>query len=624
MGPGDQQKREQLSPRQVELRAFIQQERLARKHEREIQELAWEMHYEAPVLAVPAPIAVPAPVFQPQPSRGKETELVNNRNGWDTFMRSDNTRDGNINNNDNNSGGGIQNDLKTTIQEQQQQSISSCLYEGPPDMEEEEEPIYSTIKKKMTSPTPSFKRSTIHQMIHVAPSSTADDAAADDVANVLTGTSTSTLQPPPPYNHENKCETMKKILAAQSRLQEENEMCSFFYIESNTSAKSQMDAASTAPVPIIPLGTYAESAWLEFGDEEMNIVGKSRSLPFDLHVPQDCKTSVFHLKIEKVPVKKGFSLGLVCDASAPRCELDTDTDADMDAGPASASVLHSQLQDCTYFTIKRGETKRMFLTWTPTAAGGVCEVAYLKLQRGRVRVTARGNAKAAETKKIVRPKSKKSSRSTCARSRTSNSSLSAIKETFKPKVNTFVTSSSIVGNDYISVQKGVPSTVEFGSNVDQIQRSWEEYNDDWAVQQCEAYAKWLNHMFQCPEIQETQCDQHSAVTLRTILSTRRWAQASQRAQGYFNCAEMQRMMQAIDKEVCSKRLGIRSDHNVFANVNLRGQLVSLIMSYTTPWLKLGLETMFGESITAVSSAKRNVCSFDSNNQQKVRGEHLCF
>ena len=84
------------------------------------------------------------------------------------------------------------------------------------------------------------------------------------------------------------------------------------------------------------------------------------------------------------------------------------------------------------------------------------------------------------------------------------------------------------------------------------------------------------------------------------------------------------MMQAIDKEVCSKRLGIRSDHNVFSNVNLRGQLVSLIMSYTTPWLKLGLETMFGESITAVSSAKRNVCSFDSNNQQKVRGEHLCF
>lgn len=593
-----------------------------------MQTLAWEMQYcDNQALAVPVPAPVPAPVavFQPQASRGKENEIGNNRNGRDAFMISDNTRDDNINNTKYNN----QNDLKKIMEEQQQQSVSTWLYEGPPDMEEEEEPIYSTIKKKMTSPTPSFKRSTIHQMIHVAPPSTVAVAASSDDG-------TSTLpKPPQPFNHNNKMETMTTSHSAPPILQEKNEFCSFFYIESNTSAKSRLeDAASSAPVPIIPLGTYAESAWLEFGDEQMNTVGKSRSLPFDLHVPQDCKTNVFHLKVEKVPVKKGFSLGLVCDMSAPRCELDAD--ADMDAGPASASesVFHSpsQSQDCTSFTIKRGETKRMFLTWTPTAPGGVCEVAYLKLQRGRVRVTARGNAKAAETKKIARPKSKKSSRSTCTRSRTSSSSLSAIKETFKPKVNPFVNSSSTIGNDYSSVQKGVPSTVQFGSNVGQIQRSWEEYNDNWAVQQCEAYAKWLNHMFQRPEIQDTPCDKHSAVTLRTILSTRRWAQASQRAQGLFNCAEMQRMMHAIDNEVCSKRLEIRSDHNVFANVNLRGQLVSLLMSYTTPWLKLGLETIFGESITAettamvydVSSAKRNVCSVDSNNQQKVRGEHLCF
>jgi len=677
-GAGDQreqqqqQQQDQLTPRQSELRAFIQKERLARKEEREMQAMAWEMQHcenEAPVLAVPVSASVSAPVFQPKASRGKENEKGSNRSGRDTFMFSDNTRNGtcNINNNsnnNNNSGRVIQNDLKKTMEEQQ--SASTCLYEGPPDMEEEEEPIYSTIKKKMTSPTPSFKRPTIHQMMHVAPPSTNSatataanssdhdndavaNANANANANAKTCTSTSTLPqpPPPPSNHENKTETITKSHSAP-RLQKKSETFpSFIPIESNTNmnTKSQMgDDASADPasVPIIPLGTYAESAWLEFGDEQMNTVGKSRSLPFDLHVPQDCKTSVFHLKVEKVPVKKGFSLGLVCDTCTPRCELDADADldADLDAGPASASVLHSQsetqsqsqLQDCTSFTIRRGETKRMFLTWTPTAPGGVCEVAYLKLQRGRVRVTARGHAKAAETKKIARPKSKKNSRFTCTRSRTSSSSLSATKkDTFKPKVNPFETSSSIAGNDYSSGRKGVPSTVEFGSNVGNIQRSWEEYNDDWAVQQCEAYAKWLNHMFQCPEIQDAQCD-HSAVTLRTILSTRRWAQASQRAQGHYNCAEMQRMMQTIDNEVCSKRLEIRSDHNVFANVNLRGQMVSLLMSYTTPWLKLGLETMFGETITAettamvydVSFAKRNVCSVDSNYQQKVRGENLCF
>ena len=53
----------------------------------------------------------------------------------------------------------------------------------------------------------------------------------------------------------------------------------------------------------------------------------------------------------------------------------------------------------------------------------------------------------------------------------------------------------------------------------------------------------------------------------------------------------------IEEEVRNKSLFIRKDHDVFANVNLRGQLISLLMSYSTPWLRLGLETIFGEVIS---------------------------
>jgi len=147
-----------------------------------------------------------------------------------------------------------------------------------------------------------------------------------------------------------------------------------------------------------------------------------------------------------------------------------------------------------------------------------------------------------------------------------------------------------------AIQKQMASTIEFNPRV--IERSWSQYNDDWAEKQCEAYVIWLNHVFQGPDVM-SECE-HShrpeAITLRTILVHRRRAQANQRAQQCFNGPEMQWMKHSIENEVYSKRLSIRSDHDVFANVSLRSQMISLLMSYSIPWLRLGLETIFGEVI----------------------------
>jgi hypothetical protein len=505
-----------------------------------------------------------------------------------------------------------------------QDDASCLLYEGPPEMEEDE-PIYSTIKKKMTSPTPSFpklKQMKMKQRVLAShPMNTEQRPAIEIEKPCSTNAAASSMTSFSRSNHDeptsdtvqssvrNHAHTATSIHSHAHKhkhntsMQTRSDIFPFFFpIETEVKPPFQQE-----PVPIIPLGTYAESVCLDFGDGDMNIVGQSRSLPFDLHVPHDCKRKTFSIRVERVPLKKGFTLGLVCDginSEAARSNDDADNlnnvvvdkvnDEDEDEGCSS----HLLLPDCTSFTISRGETKRMFLTWTPIAPGGVCEVAYLKLERGRVQVTARGHAKAKAMKKSVRPSSKMGARS---RSRGRTSSAVARKETFVPKVKSFAVGSgaSFTTVNQENVKQGVSSMAQFEPNT--IQRSWEQYNDDWAAQQCEAYAKWLNHIFLTPEIQE--CEQDSAITLRTILAARRLAQASQRAQSYFNGAEMQIMMEIIQSEVYSKRLEIRSDHDVFANVRLRSQMISLLMSYSTPWLRLGLETVFGESIFIETSTK---------------------
>ena len=139
----------------------------------------------------------------------------------------------------------------------------------------------------------------------------------------------------------------------------------------------------------------------------MNVVGKSKSLPFDLHVPEDGKLDEFRVQVERVPTRKGFTLGIVCGDKDREEEngnvIDGSTGlnssmnlSDVDTGADESSSTH--------FTVKRGETKRLFLTWTPLGPGGVCEVVYLKLKRGRVRVTARGHARGKGGKELKKVK----------------------------------------------------------------------------------------------------------------------------------------------------------------------------------------------------------------------------
>ena len=52
----------------------------------------------------------------------------------------------------------------------------------------------------------------------------------------------------------------------------------------------------------------------------------------------------------------------------------------------------------------------------------------------------------------------------------------------------------------------------------------------------------------------------------------------------------------IAKEISRGKLSIRADRDVTVDIHLRKKLTSLLMSYTTPWLRLALEVMSGECI----------------------------
>ena len=176
---------------------------------------------------------------------------------------------------------------------------------------------------------------------------------------------------------------------------------------------------------------------------------------------------------------------------------------------------------------------------------------------------------------------------------------------------------------YTRVNKATKESFKVKKEATKSLQPWMVYNDAFAEKQCEAYTVWLNYILKSQEeivsgsssrndsqMQQPQMDDNGEKdetddnpTLRSLFIERRRMQATQRAIQFFNGHEMKSIRKVLKMEVISKRLSMRSDHDVLANVNLRSQMISLLLSYSTPWLKLGLETLFDEKITLTMATK---------------------
>jgi hypothetical protein len=117
---------------------------------------------------------------------------------------------------------------------------------------------------------------------------------------------------------------------------------------------------------------------------------------------------------------------------------------------------------------------------------------------------------------------------------------------------------------------------------------------DWAGKQCDTFMSWLNYTFQPDDEDDASGPQRTG--LRALVIHRRLAQVRFRAAELFRSEDMKRKRSIIQSEIAKGRLSMRSDRDIHADLSLRMQATNLLLSYTTPWLRLGLEVMFGETI----------------------------
>ena len=81
---------------------------------------------------------------------------------------------------------------------------------------------------------------------------------------------------------------------------------------------------------------------------------------------------------------------------------------------------------------------------------------------------------------------------------------------------------------------------------------------------------------------------------------------------------MRALLATLDAEIAAGRLVVRADRDLHADVGLRERLAALLGSYATPWLRLGLEVIFG-----ANGVLMQVCQEKSRNKVRTFFRCLC-
>jgi len=337
------------------------------------------------------------------------------------------------------------------------------------------------------------------------------------------------------------------------------------------------DEEKCPPPPTLSVTNFQGSVWLDFGNEKKNVVGKTRFLHFLLSAMQEkaganaIDADHYHVEVERMPTKKGISLYLY------------------EEGLSSANI--SLAESITAIDVKRGDSQCCVVSWTPVEAGGVRETIHLKMPRGRLQITVHGYARYLRPKKSTSPKKKSpvSTKTTTKPVSNDESELRCRTPALPPKVH------------YLTPHnKKLPSSVLPVHSVTSPLKETPKLVCDagWAETQCDAFAKWMNYTLKPTEqnSHENDFQKSDRVALRTLLLHRRQAQARRKAQELYNSVEMRSIRVAVTSAVEKGHLAIREDRDLHADLGSRDTALELLLCYATPWLQLGLETVFGEVI----------------------------
>jgi abnormal spindle-like microcephaly-associated protein len=116
-----------------------------------------------------------------------------------------------------------------------------------------------------------------------------------------------------------------------------------------------------------------------------------------------------------------------------------------------------------------------------------------------------------------------------------------------------------------------------------------------AQQQCESFTAWLNATL-CP-VADATAEAKENDPWRSLAVHQRMARIRQQATALWQSTGMQKSRQALEDQVVRDKLQIRKDRDLYADLTHRKAIVQLLLeSYEAPWLRLGLETLFGQAI----------------------------
>lgn len=145
---------------------------------------------------------------------------------------------------------------------------------------------------------------------------------------------------------------------------------------------------------------------------------------------------------------------------------------------------------------------------------------------------------------------------------------------------------------------------------------------EWTEKQCDTFSNWLNFTLLQEDADHTD-EQEVPITAahRTLLLHQRMASVRYQAQQLFQSSEMERIRHIIHTEIARGRISIRDDRDLYADLVLRRKIVELLLSYSTPWLRLGLETLFGQPIVpdAASEMEESFTTRGLKPKPQVRG-----
>ncbi|GMH66940.1 hypothetical protein TL16_g04548 [Triparma laevis f. inornata] len=378
-----------------------------------------------------------------------------------------------------------------------------------------------------------------------------------------------------------------------------------------TAAPVKPFEVETVIVPVINLDSFGESIWLDFGSTN-NLVGIPRSMNFKF-----TSSTTQTVKMEKNGgAKKGFTVSF------------------------------------TELIVSANTTSTASITWTPNFNGGAKETIRFKLQRGSAQIQcigrAEGGSNEPEKNVILTTKPPKFQKKMKMASKTKTStkqttppvppttltanptkiasklaSKLSTKQTPKPNATNPIKPSKTPSK---TPKKSVHSRPKLTPKKTTTKHTKITYDANWADKQQFALTSWINYVFlpsdegeheeQLSELvrvksedsEDTKAEEAAQAAidraaLRTLLIHRRYTSAKNASTDLFNNTHFQQIRYNLDQAVKLDKLKAREDRDMYRDLGLRGHIVNLLMSYQTEWLKVGLETMFGEEVVSSFAPK---------------------